>query len=433
MTQKFLVFCLFYNIFEIFGQTIPDTGTTVSLPPNHGPKPDTAGTLFRYAFTTNAQKTYPDLELHFIGQDSVGPINVTITYDSLVTKETVVLQATGNSGKIKLAANEIVWHYLNNGLYRQPNTVLFITATAPVRLYALNQDPDTKQMDITTVLPISMAGTNYIVTLPLSYPSKIYDTIQFQVLYFIPATLDDYLNNTITVQMINGDRKEKPVSRTYNGLNYLYYFDCDQYGYDLHAADNINAVNFYVAPPVWTNCPTEPDNIYSQFIYSQLRGDRIGYSNAIAFQSPLTVISDASTAFRSDSALLQITRLGGVDLEGHNSGAFLTHVPGIGSFVQGVQYFPIFSQDAHLEVVTTGTTVTVNGIPCEHRSVLPNPLGQWFYFLCNITGGPDVLHYVNSTTPFMATVIGHDDSGLPIAYGFEVAYNSPRIGAPYTY
>uniref|UniRef100_A0AC34PW27 IgGFc-binding protein N-terminal domain-containing protein n=1 Tax=Panagrolaimus sp. JU765 TaxID=591449 RepID=A0AC34PW27_9BILA len=331
-----------------------------------------------------------------------------------------------------------------------------------------------------------MAGTNYIVTLPMSYPTKIYDMAQFQVLYFIPATLDDYYNNTITVQMINAFREEKPVSETYNGLTYLYYFgwsrlhstnqptfyitstkrimvvaavtctptstggsngvcdyaaympprsytqDCSQYAYDLHAFDTTNAVNFYVAPPVWINCQTSPVNIASQYSYTQPCFDQINYINSVAFQAPLKLISDSSAAFRSDSALLQVTRLGGVDLEGHNSGAFLTHMPGIGSFVQGVQYFLIFSQDAHLEVVTTGTNVTVNGIKCDHRSVLPNPLGQWFYFLCNITGGPDVLHYVYSPTPFMATVIGHDDSGLPVAYGFEVAYNSPRIGAPYT-
>uniref|UniRef100_A0AC34RLK2 IgGFc-binding protein N-terminal domain-containing protein n=1 Tax=Panagrolaimus sp. JU765 TaxID=591449 RepID=A0AC34RLK2_9BILA len=139
MTQKFLLFCLFYNIFEIFGQTIPNT----------------AGTVFRYAFTANAHKTDPDLEFHFIGQDGVEPVTVTITYNLWVTNETVVLQGTGISGKIKVEANETVWHYLNNGLNRQPNMVLFINATAPVRLYALNQDPDTKQMDITTgkILP----------------------------------------------------------------------------------------------------------------------------------------------------------------------------------------------------------------------------------------------------------------------------------------
>ena len=75
------------------------------LSPRADSIPDTVGTEFRYAFTTNAHRTLPQLSVEFIAQDAAltKQINVTVTF--LLTGRNTTIVIPANNGKVGLSIN----------------------------------------------------------------------------------------------------------------------------------------------------------------------------------------------------------------------------------------------------------------------------------------------------------------------------------------
>uniref|UniRef100_A0A914Z476 IgGFc-binding protein N-terminal domain-containing protein n=1 Tax=Panagrolaimus superbus TaxID=310955 RepID=A0A914Z476_9BILA len=107
-------------------------------------------------------------------------------------------------------------------MQRHPNTVIFITSTVPIRLYATNFDLLTNQTDTVTVLPDTMADKNYIITLPTA-SRRIYSSLQYHIIHFLPINFEiptkiiikiSYkINKTVTFELT-----------TTNSSKYIHYF-----------------------------------------------------------------------------------------------------------------------------------------------------------------------------------------------------------------
>uniref|UniRef100_A0A7E4VB58 IgGFc_binding domain-containing protein n=1 Tax=Panagrellus redivivus TaxID=6233 RepID=A0A7E4VB58_PANRE len=481
----FLLFVCFDIVVRAQAPTNETFTAPTSVPYPRGPDPDSEGTEFLFTFTRNAHfDELPYIAFDMINQDWYATAKVTVELlegKSKSLPEVVFVEPKRHYRHV-LASSSYIWGNLNDGLQKHPNTIVRLTSTIPIRLYGINQDDSTLQADVITILPITMAGTNYVVTLP-SASREIYGSWQYHVVYFIPLNytqpidiqttmvtergIQSLASTTVTgsayVHYLAQTGTVSRVPRTYyitssapimvvaavtctdvitgnleaSGCDYAAYMPapvytqgCDEIGYSLYGADTFNTAHFYVSPPVY-NCPAGTNGKDDTFVTVQQDGSTATHrENSRGYQHRLKVATMDVIGIQSDYAVLQVSRLGGVDIAPRQAkiGAFLTNVPSASQLITGIHYFYLPSTRGVLEVTGDAPQIVVDDIAVNYTSTVKNPIGTWYTFQYNITD-PYSEHFVYSSGNYAATLIGYLGEN---AYGFELAYNKLKPGSPYT-